>query len=58
MPGRVNSYQRVESTGELTSSVKTPSLLALAMARSRRVNSWTKLSPLRRLSMAKELCPS
>jgi hypothetical protein len=30
--GRVNYYRRVESRGELISSVKTPSLLAIAMA--------------------------
>ena len=32
MSGRVNSYQRVESTGELISSVKTPSLLAFRVS--------------------------
>jgi hypothetical protein len=44
--------------GELISSVKMSSVNALAIARSSRVSNWFKVSPRRRTSMAKQLCPS
>src|ERR1019366_5744571 len=44
--------------GGLISSVKISSVKALAMARSSRVSNWVKVSPRRRTSMARQLCPS
>src|ERR1700722_19842417 len=52
-------YRRCEFySGVLISSVKTSSVNALPIARSRRVSNWARVSPSRRTSIAKVLCPS